>query len=95
MTRMVFCRRYQQEMPGLATPPNPSPKGLALFNSVSQQAWDEWMAHQTRLINEKRLTLLNPSHRQYLSDQLENFLSGLAVDQAEGYIPEESSEKNS
>ncbi len=89
MTRLVFCRKYQQELPGLATPPNPSPKGMALFESVSQQAWDEWMAHQTRLINEKRLSLLDPKHRAYLSQQLENFLNGDAVDQAEGYVPEE------
>ncbi len=91
MTRLVFCRKYQQELPGLDTPPNPSPKGQELFNSLSKQAWDEWMTHQTRLINEKRLSLMDASHRKYLSEQMEKFISGEQVDQAEGYVPEQKS----
>jgi Fe-S cluster biosynthesis and repair protein YggX len=90
MTRTVFCRKYQTELPGLASPPNPTPKGKALFEEVSQRAWDEWMVHQTRLINEKRLSLLDPSHRKYLAEQLEKFLSNEAIDQAEGYVPVEA-----
>lgn len=89
MTRTVFCRKYQQELPGLDTPPNPSPKGMELFNTLSKQAWDEWMAHQTRLINEKRLNLMDPAHRRYLAEQQEKFISGGEVDQAEGYVPEQ------
>ncbi|MEY4588940.1 MAG: hypothetical protein RL497_1016 [Pseudomonadota bacterium] len=89
MSRNVFCRKYQTELPGLNTPPNPSPKGLALFENVSQQAWDEWMAHQTRLINEKRLNLMDAAHRKYLSEQMEKFLNNEEIDQADGYVPEQ------
>lgn len=88
MTRTVFCQKYQQELPGLNTPPFPGPKGDELFATVSQQAWDEWTQHQTRLINEKHLNMIDPKARKYLNEQREKFLSGEAFDQAEGYVPE-------
>ena len=48
MTRMVMCRKYKKELPGLDRPPYPGPKGQAVFNEVSRKAWDEWQKHQTR-----------------------------------------------
>ncbi|MBE0483172.1 MAG: oxidative damage protection protein [Bacterioplanes sp.] len=88
MTRTVFCQKFQQELPGLNTPPFPGPKGDELFATVSQQAWDEWTQHQTRLINEKHLNMIDPKARKYLNEQREKFLSGESFDQAEGYVPE-------
>ena len=55
MSRMVFCRKYQRDMEGLDFAPFPTPKGQELFETVSKQAWQEWLKHQTLLINEKRL----------------------------------------
>ncbi|HNG46126.1 MAG TPA: oxidative damage protection protein, partial [Agitococcus sp.] len=52
MTRMVMCRKYQQEMEGLAFPPFNGAKGQTIFETVSKQAWQEWLKHQTMLINE-------------------------------------------
>ena len=89
MSRMVMCRKYKKEMEGLVQPPLPGIKGQELFNHVSKQAWDEWMQHQTLLINEKQLNLLDMGARTYLAEQLENFLADGPVDQAEGYVPEE------
>ena len=87
MIRTVFCKKYQQEMEGLDFPPMPGAKGQELFNSVSKQAWQEWLKHQTMLINEKRLNLLEPQTRQYLAEQMEKFLSNEGHDVAEGYVP--------
>ena len=87
MARMVFCRKYKTELEGLDFPPYPGEKGQALFNSVSKKAWQEWMAHQTLLINEKRLNVMDMGTKVYLTEQMEKFLSGEKVDDAEGYVP--------
>lgn len=87
MSRTVYCKKYQKEMEGLDFPPMPGAKGQDLFNNVSKQAWQEWLQHQTMLINEKRLNLMDPEARQYLSEQMERFLSNQDHDQAEGYVP--------
>ena len=87
MSRTVFCRRLKQELPGLERPPFPGPAGLAIFENVSKQAWQDWLKHQTLLINEKRLVLTDPATATYLAEQREKFLDGQAVDRAEGYVP--------
>mgnify|MGYP001172753906 CR=1 FL=1 len=87
MSRTVFCRKYQKELEGLASPPYPGPKGQDIFDNVSKQAWEAWLKHQTTLINEKHLNLLDKSARQYLSEQMDRFLSGQDYDKAEGYVP--------
>ena len=71
MPAKVFCRKYQQELEGLVTPPFPGPKGLDIFNTVSMKAWQEWQAHQVRLINEKQLTMANVEHRKFLQQEME------------------------
>ncbi|PJE78638.1 putative Fe(2+)-trafficking protein [invertebrate metagenome] len=88
MNRIVHCVKLEKEAEGLSVPPLPGEKGQWLFEHVSQEAWNEWQQHQTRLINEKRLNLLDPQVRQYLMKQMDNFLSGEDVDQAEGYTPD-------
>ena len=87
MSRTVLCRKFQQEMEGLDKPPFPGPKGLDIFHNVSRKAWQEWMTHQTMLINEKKLNMMDMTARTYLSEQRDNFLSGKTFDQAEGYVP--------
>ena len=87
MARMVFCRKLKQELPGLDLPPFPGPKGQEIFDNVSKQAWGEWMTHQTTLINEMRLNMMDLTARTYLSEQREKYFAGEDVDQAEGYVP--------
>jgi Fe-S cluster biosynthesis and repair protein YggX len=89
MTRMVFCRKLQQELEGLERPPFPGQKGQELFETVSKQAWQAWLAQQTMLINEKRLSVMDPATKTYLDDQRERFLSNQPFDRAEGYVPPE------
>lgn len=87
MSRTVRCRKYQQDLDGLDAPPMPGPKGQEIFETVSRQAWQEWQALQTMLINEKHLELRDPEARRYLSAQREKFLDNQDVDHAEGYVP--------
>jgi Fe-S cluster biosynthesis and repair protein YggX len=87
MTRLIHCQKYDKELEALERPPFPGPKGEQIFNTVSKQAWQDWLAHQTRLINEKHLNMMDPSTRTYLDEQRELFLNNEAPDQAEGYVP--------
>lgn len=87
MSRTVFCRKYQQDLEGLDKPPYPGPKGQDIFDNVSAKAWGEWTAHQTMLINEKQLNMIDAESRKYLQQEMEKFLDNQDFDQAEGYVP--------
>ena len=87
MTRTVHCRKYQESLEGLDTPPIPGPLGEKIFETVSKKAWLEWQHLQTMLINEQHLSLRDPDARKYLSEQRERFLDNKTVDRAEGYVP--------
>ena len=87
MSRTVLCKKYQKEMEGLDAPPYPGPKGQEIFDSVSKQAWLDWQSHQTMLINEKHLSLVDPEARKYLQEEMAKFFAGEDYDLAEGYVP--------
>ena len=87
MSRTVFCKKYQKEMEGLDAPPYPGPKGEEIFESVSKQAWMDWQTHQTMLINEKQLTLVDAEARKYLQQEMDKYFAGEDYDLAEGYVP--------
>lgn len=87
MSNTVLCRKYQQQLEALPFPPLPGAKGQEIQATVSKQAWEEWQALQTRLINEKHLNLLDGETRTYLMEQMERFFDNQETDQAEGYVP--------
>ncbi|MDO9317511.1 MAG: oxidative damage protection protein [Gammaproteobacteria bacterium] len=83
----VFCRKYQKDLPALASPPYPGAKGKEIFETVSRQAWQEWQKQQTMLINEKQLSMMNADHRHYLQEEMDKFFANEQHDVAEGYVP--------
>ena len=89
MSRTVNCRRFNEELPGLDSPPFPGPRGQEIYETVSAKAWEEWQNLQTMLINEKHLNMADAEHRKYLQEEMEKFLNNEDHDQAEGYVPEE------
>ena len=89
MSRMVFCKKYGEELEGLDAPPYPGPKGQDVFDNVSKKAWLDWQGHQTMLINEKHLSMMDPNNRKYLQAQMERFFNNEPFDKAEGYVPPE------
>ena len=91
MSRIVHCSRYKKELPGLDKPPLPGAAGEQIYEEVSEQAWNEWQALQTMLINEKHLSLIDPNARKYLSEQRTRYFNNEAVDNAEGYVPSNDS----
>lgn len=88
--RTVFCIRHQREAEGLAKPPYPGPLGQRIYDNVSKAAWSEWLSHQTMLINEYRLTPIDPKARQFLEQEMEKFFFEGKDDKPEGYVPPEA-----
>ena len=91
MPKTVLCVVFGKEMPGLAVPPLPGPLGKRILENVSSEAWQQWLSHQTMLINEKRLSMGNAEHRKYLTEQMEKYFFGGDVDKPEGYTPPDES----
>ena len=42
MSKTVFCKKLQKDLPAMTVPPMPGPKGLELMETVSQEAWESW-----------------------------------------------------
>jgi len=76
MTRTVHCVMLNKEADGLDRVPYPGPLGQRIFESVSKEAWSGWVRHQTMLINENRLTPVDPKHRKFLEAEMEKFFFG-------------------
>jgi Fe-S cluster biosynthesis and repair protein YggX len=76
MTRMVQCVKLGKEAEGLERAPYPGELGKKIFEHISKQAWQEWLRHQTILINENRLSPIDPTHRAFLEKEMEKFLFG-------------------
>ena len=87
--REVFCIKYQKKMPGLTGIPFPGSQGQYIYDNVSLQAWQGWLNHQTMLINEKHLNLVDPDVHKYLAEQRDKFLHNRDHDQPAGYMPED------
>lgn len=87
MARMVDCIKLGQEAEGLERQPYPGPLGQRIFEQVSKQAWGDWLKHQTMLINENRLSPMDPKARKFLEQQMEQFFFGEGAEVPEGYVP--------
>ena len=87
MARMVKCIKLGTEAEGLDLPPIPGELGKKIWENVSKEAWQQWIKHQTMLINENRLNLMDPKARKYLTEQLERHFFGTGADAATGYVP--------
>ncbi|AVO50366.1 oxidative damage protection protein [Melaminivora suipulveris] len=87
MARTVQCIKLGKEADGLDFPPYPGELGKRIYESVSKQAWGDWLKHQTMLVNENRLNLADARARQYLARQMEAHFFGGGADAAAGYVP--------
>lgn len=89
MSRLVNCVRYGADQEGLERAPYPGALGVRIHTSVSKRAWAEWLAHQTMLINENRLSPVDPKARQFLQLELEKYLFGPGSEKPQGFQPPE------
>lgn len=86
MKRIIHCIKLNKKAPGLNYPPYPGPLGQRIYEQISQQAWEAWKNHQTMLINEYRLNLLDPEARKFLIKEMEKFLFGSGSEKPPGYV---------
>jgi len=87
MTRMIHCVKLCQELPALDRAPYPGELGQRIYDSISKEAWQQWLQHQTMLVNEYRLSLSEPKAKQFLLGEMEKFLFGDGAAMPEGYVP--------
>ncbi len=87
MTRMVNCVKLGHEAEGLERQPYPGELGKRVLENVSKQAWGDWLKHQTMLINENRLSPMDPKARKFLEEQMEKYFFGEGAVMPEGYVP--------
>jgi Fe-S cluster biosynthesis and repair protein YggX len=89
MPRNVFCVVLQREAEGLDRQPYPGAMGQRIYAQVSKEGWQRWLAHQTMLINEYRLSTIEPKARKFLAEEMEKFLFGGGAVKPEGYVAPE------
>ncbi len=87
MTRMVKCVKLGKEAEGLDRPTYPGELGKRIFENVSREGWKLWVAHQTMLLNEYRLSPIDPKARKFLEEQMEKFFFGEGADAPPDFVP--------
>ena len=90
MARTVHCVLLGKDAEGLDWAPYPGELGQRIYDNVSKEAWQRWLSHQTMLINEYRLTPIEPDARKFLEAEMEKFFFGGGSAMPEEYVPPQS-----
>lgn len=90
MARMVNCVLLKKEAEGLPRPTYPGALGKRVFENVSNEGWQQWIRHQTMLINEYRLTPVDPKARTFLEEEMEKFFFGEGASDIDNFVAPES-----
>jgi len=88
MGEMVNCVRLKREAEGLDRQPYPGELGKRILANVSKEAWQQWLKHQTMLINEYRLSPVDPKSRKFLEEQMEKFFFGEGAETPPDFRPQ-------
>ena len=88
MARMVNCIKLGKEAEGLDMLTYPGELGQKIFDSISKEAWQGWVNHQTMLLNEYRLSPINPKDRKFLEEEMEKFLLGDGPSAVDNFVPD-------
>jgi Fe-S cluster biosynthesis and repair protein YggX len=87
MSRQIYCSKLHLNEEGMDAPPFPGDLGQRVFNEISKKAWKMWLEHQTMLINEYRLSLIDPKARDFLREEMEKYFFGSGSMKPGGYTP--------
>ena len=88
MSRVIHCVKLHREAEGLERAPYPGALGQRIFDNVSKQAWQSWLKQQTMLINEYRLSPMDPKARKFLEEQMEKYFFGEGAEAPPDYVPQ-------
>ena len=86
----IKCVKLKKEAEALDYQPYPGDIGLRIMKEISAEAWQLWMNHQTMLINEMRLSPVDPKARKFLEEEMDKFLFGEGSKAPEGFVPEKN-----
>jgi Fe-S cluster biosynthesis and repair protein YggX len=86
MARSVQCVLLKREAEGLDRLPYPGPLGQRIFEQVSKEAWARWVRHQVMLLNEYRLSPVDPKARKMLEGEMEKFFFGAGSDKPAEFV---------
>ena len=70
----ISCVRCSQTREQQAFPPFPNATGQRVFREICAVCWAEWLKLQQQLINHYALNLREPGSREFLLQQMEQFL---------------------
>jgi Fe-S cluster biosynthesis and repair protein YggX len=87
MARTVNCVVLGKEAEGLDYAPYPGELGQRIYESVSKEAWQRWLGHQTMLINEYRLTPIEPDARAFLEKEMDKYFFGEGSAAPQEFVP--------
>lgn len=73
-SNLVYCRKYGCEMPALSEAPLKGPIGDIILSSISQDAWQDWVEAQIKIINEERLDLSDIEAQRRLFARMVEYL---------------------
>jgi Fe-S cluster biosynthesis and repair protein YggX len=84
---MVHCIKLQGESEGLDKPPFKGELGKRVFDTVSKEAWRQWLEHSKMIVNEYRLDLVSPEGQRVWMDQLEKYFWGDGSAKPAEFVP--------
>lgn len=76
MSRTVMCKKLGQELPAISYQPFDNELGKRIYDSISQQAWMQWIEHSKKIVNEYRLDIMSPRGSKILLEEAERFFFG-------------------
>lgn len=70
----IFCQKLQRMGEQLPRKPIAGELGERIYQQISQEAWQLWLAQQTMLLNEYRLSSFEPETQKFLREKMQEFL---------------------
>jgi Fe-S cluster biosynthesis and repair protein YggX len=86
--KKIMCKKLKKEGEALSYLPYPGDLGKRIQESITEEAWEQWVSHQTMLINEMKLTPVEPKARKFLEEEMEKFFFGDGSQAPQGFVPE-------
>ncbi len=84
---IVFCAKLKRELPGLPEPPFDTDLGKKVYDTISQEAWNQWTEYCKMLLNEYRLNPARKQDQEVIVKQMEQFLFGEGAAPPKQYVP--------
>ncbi len=73
--KMVICKKLNKELPALTEVPLKGPIGKLIIENISEEAWQEWVEAEMKIINEERLDLSEERAQIRLFEEMLQFLN--------------------